>query len=87
MLCGNPQLQSLRLDCWDEEHNCAYRGPNKCRFNLTNEVLESLCLLSCLHSLGLQLYPLSEEAGRSIAKAISPRLRMLVMHVDYEKDE
>lgn len=81
VISGNPQLVSLRLDSWDEDEQVR----NNSRFKLSDAVLASLCMLSCLESLGLNLPTLTEEAGCSISKAISPNLRMLVMHLDHDE--
>lgn len=59
---------------------------SKSRFKLTDEVLETLCSLSYLHSLGLSLCPLTAKAGCAVAKAISPRLRNPILHLDHEGD-
>ena len=80
VIAGNPQLESLRLDSWDEEE----RRRNKSRFVLSGPVLESLASLSSLQCLGINLPTLSEAAGRAIARAITPALRMVVMHLDHD---
>ena len=80
VITGNPQLVSLRLDSWDEDE----KPSNKSRFVLSDKVLESLSTLSCLQCLGLNLPALDEAAGKAIVKAISPDLRMLVMHLDHD---
>lgn len=83
VISGNPQLRALRLDSWDEDPPSE---KNHSRFWLTADVLNTLGGLTNLQSLGLNLHTLSQDAGRAISEAISPNLRMIVMHLDHDGD-